>query len=144
MGPIAQRARSFSTQEIRGPRVLGKHIKRVMNLPEILQSHTQLTHHTLTNGFLQHHLRSRLHPHQRGDPRRLRRPGLLRRLARPCVHPHRPGDSRRIWWPGLLRHRLSTFCSRLTLSIPIFVHSCMYNVPCKSSVRSYLPRNHDL
>ena len=88
-----------------------KTYKRAMNLPQILQSHPQLTHHTLTNGFLQHHLRPRLHPHQRGDPWRLRRPGILRRIACPSVHPRRPGDTRRIWWPGLLRHRLSTFCS---------------------------------
>ena len=111
-------------QKSRGTR---KTYKRAMNLPQILQSHPQLTHHTLTNGFLQHHHRPHLHPHQRGDPRRLRRPGILRRISRPSVHPHRPGDTGRIWWPGLLRHRLSTLCSRLTWPTLIFVHLRMYH-----------------
>ena len=31
--------------------MLRKHIKRVMNLPKILQSHTQLTHHTQMDSF---------------------------------------------------------------------------------------------
>jgi len=125
-------------QKSRGTR---KTYKRARNLPQILQSHTQLTHHTLTNGFLQHHLRSRLHPHQRGDPRRLRRPGILRRIARPSVHPHRPGDTRRIWRPGLLRHRLSTLCSRLKWPTLIFVHLCMYHA-LNRGVLQLLTLNH--
>jgi len=126
-------------QKSRGTR---KTYKRARNLPQILQSHTQLTHHTLTNGFLQHHHRPHLHPHQRGDPRRLRRPGILRRISRPSVHPHRPGDTRRIWWPGLLRHRLSTLCSRLTWPTLIFVRLCMYHT-LNCGVLQLLTPNHD-
>ena len=123
-GLISQRVRSSSTQ---GLVVLGKHIKRASNSAKFSPV-ASATYNTFTNGFLQHHHRPHLYPHQRGDPWRLRRPGILRRITRPSVHPHRPGDSRRIWWPSLLCHRLSTLCSRLTWPIPFFVLSCMYDV----------------
>ena len=136
-GLISQRVRSSSTQ---GLVVLGKHIKRASNSAKCFPV-ASATYNTFTNGFLQHHHRPHLYPHQRGDPRRLRRPGILRRITRPSVHPHRPGNSRRIWWPGLLCHRLSTLCSRLTWPTLTFVHLCMYHA-LNGSVLQLLTLNH--